>query len=483
MTTRKQLRVMKFGGTSVGDAKCIRSVVEIITEAARQGPVVAVVSAMSGVTDFLIRAAHRSATGQTSVADELGTALRQLHLAALDSLVSDPFSYSRLAGEMEDLINETFLLCLKTARTRKLTPRMLDTIASVGERLSTRLIAGALCASGQPGVVVEATQLIITNALHTAAEPLMQQTRERARARLLPMLDDGAIPVVTGFIGATTRSVLTTLGRGGSDYSASILGAVLDAKEIILWTDVDGILTADPRLISEARTQSCLSYGEATDLASFGAKGLHPKTLHPVMEAGIPVHIRNSFAAESSGTTITCRGDERDVCVKALTVLGEVCLIAVNGFRIKGSQDVITKAVSLISDLPASLLPLLTFSPEYKFCFITSKTASRHVVKALRYALALPMEHIIVKWNVAVVTAVGDGIRNLPGIRERLCGALESEGIQIITIGHGVSENNTSVVIEAAEIRRGLAALHREFKLEQPALAPHLSLTVAAELG
>lgn len=482
MTTRKKLRVMKFGGTSVGDAGCIRSVVEIITEAARQGPVVAVVSAMGGVTDRLIQAAHRSATGQTSVADELSAALRQLHLTALDSLISDPPSYSRLASEMEGLINETSLLCLETALTRKLTPRMLDAIASVGERLSTRLVAGVLCASEQPGVVVEATELIITNALHTAAEPLMEQTRERARARLLPMLGDGAIPVVTGFIGATTQSVLTTLGRGGSDYSASILGAVLDAEEIILWTDVDGILTADPRLISEARTQACLSYGEATDLASFGAKGLHPKMLRPVMEAGIPVHIRNSFASESFGTIITFRGDERENCVKALTTLSDVCLIAVSGCRTESLQDRFIKASRPISDLHGSFLPLLKSSPEHEFCFITSKTAAPHVVRELRGAFALQTEHIIVNWNVAVVMVVGDGIRNLPGIGERLCAVLESEGIQAITICHGVSENNLSVVIDASEIRRGLAALHTDFKLGQQPLAPHLELTVAAEL-
>lgn len=480
MTTKGKLRVMKFGGTSVGDAQCIRRAAEIIADAASQGPVVVVVSAMCNVTDRLLQAARRSAIGETSVAAELSAALRQPHFAALDSLISDPHCYSRFAAETEHLINETSRLCLETARTRNLTPRLLDAIASTGERLSTRLVTGALCALGQPGVVVDATELIVTNDLYGRAEPLMDHTRERARARLLPLLNDGAIPVVTGFIGATKQSVLTTLGRGGSDYSATILGAVLDAEEIILWTDVDGILTADPRMISEARTQPCLSYGEATALACFGAKALHPKTLRPVMEVGIPVHIRNSFASESPGTIITSRGDARGNRVKAVAALREVCLVAVTGCRINGLQDATIKPISFVSGLHAGFLPLL--SAEYELCFITSKAATRRAVKALRHAFALQMEHIIVNWNIAVMAVIGDGIRDRPEIAERLCGALESEGIKIITIGHGISENDVSVVIEAEEMCCALAALHREFKLEQLAPAPHVELPIAAKL-
>lgn len=482
MTKREKLRVMKFGGTSVGDAECIRRTAEIIACAAMQWPVVAVVSAMCGVTDRLIQAAQRSSNGETSVATELAGELRQSHFATLDSLISDSRSYARLAAETERLINEAARLCLETARARKLTPRMLDAISSIGERLSARLVAGALSALRQPGVVVEATELIVTNDLHAAAEPLMEHTRERARARLLPLLNDGALPVVTGFIGATTRSVLTTLGRGGSDYSATILGAVLDAEEIILWTDVDGILTADPRLIPEARTQPRLSYGEATDLASFGAKSLHPKTLRPVMEVGIPVHIRNSFASESPGTIITSRGDTRESRVKAVVSLSDVCLIAVSGERVHDLQDKMCASADFISGLRASFLPLIKLSADCEVCFITNKTSARRAVKSVRNALASQVERLIINWNVGVVAVIGDGIRDVPEIVSRLRYALESEGIEIITIGHGASENNISVVIEAEELRRTLTVLHREFKLGQHAPAPHVQLTVAAEL-
>jgi aspartokinase/homoserine dehydrogenase 1 len=482
MTTRETLRVMKFGGTSVGDAECIRRVAEIIAGAAREGPVVAVVSAMRGVTDRLIQAAHRAASGEVSIAAELSAALRRLHLAALDSLISDAHSHSRLTTETEHLINEAASFCLEVARTEKVTPHMLDAIASIGERLSSRLVAGALCASGQPGVVVEATELIITNDIHAAAEPLMDQTRKRARARLLPLLEEGVIPVVTGFIGATEESVLTTLGRGGSDYSATILGAALEAEEIILWTDVDGILTADPRMISEARTQPHLSYGEATDLASFGAKVLHPKTLRPVMEAGIPVHIRNSFASESRGTTIMSRVDAVENRVKAVAALSDVCLVAVSGCRNNGLQDATNASTCFISDLCAGFLPLLQWSVEHEVFFITGQTAARRVVKALRRTFALRFEQIAVNWNIALVAVIGEGIREMPEIAERLCSIMDGEGIKLFAIGHGESENNISMVIEAGAMCRALATLHKEFKLEQPAPAPYIEMTVAAEL-
>ena len=394
---QRQLRVMKFGGTSVGDAECIRRVAEIIADAALEGPIVAVISAMFGVTDRLIQAAHCAATGDTIVASEIATALRDSHYAVLDVLISDPHSHAMLAAEIDHLANETATLCLEAAQRQELTPRLLDAVSSIGERLSTRIVAGVLREMEAPGVAIDATELIITNDLHGKAEPLMNQTRERARARLLPLLNEGAIPVVTGFIGATTRSAITTLGRSGSDYSATILGAALDAERVVLWKDVDGILTADPRIISDARNQPSLSYGEATDLAWFGAKALHLKTLRPVMSAGIPVQIRNTFDTESPGTTITSRGDARESSVKAVAALSRS--------RHKHSHDA----------------------------------------------------------NVAVVAVIGDGIRELPDIASKVSLALESEGI--ITFGHKTSESNISVVIEAAAVRRALAALHSEFRL------------------
>jgi aspartokinase/homoserine dehydrogenase 1 len=484
MISTKALRVMKFGGASVGDGDCIHRVAEIIADAARQGPILAVISAMQGVTDCLIQAARDSALGDTRIGSEVSATLRLLHLRALDRLISDAHSYTLLAAEIEYLIEETAKLCLQAAKRHTLTPCMLDAIASVGERLSARLVAGALRATGQPGVFVDATELISTNDVHGEAEPLIDRTRAQARARLLPLLNAGAIPIVTGFIGSTTRTVLTTLGRGGSDYSATILGAVLQAEEIILWKDVGGILTADPRLISEARSQPSISYEEANELASLGVKALHPKTLRPVMDAPIPVLIRNSFATEIAGTTITPKGEATQNRVKAVVALGEVCLIAVAVRRHhnQGLKGATTKPVNFISGLRTSFVPVLKLAAKYEVCFITNKSATHVAVKALRDAFALQTEHIVVHWNIAVVAVIGAGICDTPEIATRLYRLLESKGVRIIASGYSTSENNISMVVQAEDSRRTLAAVHREFKLAQLPTLSHSELTVRAEL-
>src|SRR5207253_204898 len=215
-------------------------------------------------------------------------------------------------------------------------PRTLAAISSAGERLSARIVAGALCELGLRGLAVEATELIVTEDDSAQAEPLMKETRERTQTRLSPLLKNGVLPIVTGFIGASAEGILTTLGRGGSDYSATILGAVLNADEIIIWTDVDGVLTADPRLVMDARLLREISYSEAAELAHFGAKVLHPKTLRPVADAGIPVWIRNSFAPEEPGTKITHTGHPTESGVKAITAISNVSLITVGGRGIVG---------------------------------------------------------------------------------------------------------------------------------------------------
>src|ERR1700730_13066829 len=251
---KKPLRVMKFGGTSVGDASCIARVARIATDALREGPVVVVVSAMSGVTNRLIEAATRSEAGDRERVAALFEALRKQHDVALGALIHSEEKRGPLAASMEAIFSEGERLCKGTALLQELTPRTLDSVSSSGERLSAPMVAGALLELGIKSVPVDSTKLIVTTPHHGGADPIKDRTRECCEALLRPLLRDGVIPVVTGFIGATRDGVLTTLGRGGSDYSATILGAALDADEIIIWTDVDGVLTADPRLRAAAPT-------------------------------------------------------------------------------------------------------------------------------------------------------------------------------------------------------------------------------------
>lgn len=469
-----KLQVMKFGGTSVGNGECIARAAEILAAAAREGSVVAVVSAMSGVTNRLIEAARKSEQGDANAGNELASNLRQQHLQAIETLMRGDDSRARVAEQTEQIIDEVRGLCRGTSLLRELTPRTLDAISSVGERLSARLLAGALSELGLPAVAVEATQLIVTDSAHAQAEPLMTATRERAWARLQPLLNEGTIPVVTGFIGATATGTLTTLGRGGSDYSATILGAALNATEVIIWTDVDGVLTADPNLVSEARTLREISYNEAAELAYFGAKVLHPKTLRPVAEAGIPVWIRNSFAPERPGTKITEIGHPTARGVKAITAISDVTLITVGGRGIVGLPGVAARTFTAAANANANVLLISQSSSGNDICFIINSADAAETVEKLRQAFAHDLahqqvEHIIVNPDICIVAVVGDRMRGLPGIAGRTFSALGRRNINIIAIAQGSSEYNVSLVVESGMMGEAVQWLHHEFGLERRA--------------
>jgi aspartokinase/homoserine dehydrogenase 1 len=305
---KKPLRIMKFGGTSVGDASSIKKVVNIIRDASRDSDLVVVVSAMSGVTNQLIDAAVQSALGHRLSVATIFQELRERHAAVVNALIQSSPNRSRIGREMDRLFQEGEQLCQCTMRTHELTPSARDSISSLGERLSAPIVAAVLEEHEVASEAIEATALIRTDSCHGAADPHMGVTRELCRERLRPLVQKGVVPVVTGFIGATVEGVLTTLGRGGSDCSATILGAALDADEVIIWTDVDGLMTADPRLVPDASTIAEISYQEAEEMAHLGAKVLHPKTLRAVTQSGIPLWIRNTFAPELAGTKITPAG-------------------------------------------------------------------------------------------------------------------------------------------------------------------------------
>jgi aspartate kinase len=465
------LKVMKFGGTSVGDADCIRRAAAIVQATATEGPVVAVVSAMSGVTNRLIKAARLAEAGNRESIPGVISELRTQHMKALEALVSEAPRRSEIAKELEVVLSELERLLQGTALLSELTPRALDAISGVGERLSAPLVAGALVETGTPSVLISATEVIVTDGYHGHAEPLMAPTRERAEKRLRPLLQKGTVPVVTGFIGATAEGVPTTLGRGGSDYSATILGAALGAQETVIWTDVDGVKTADPRLVPEARTISQISYNEAAELAYFGAKVLHPNTLRPVTAARVPVWIRNSFAPEKAGTKITAdRAGDRGG-VRALTAIREVTMITVGGPGIVGLPDVLARSFGATAASRTSVLLVSQSSSQNDICFIIPTVDEARTVQALRHAFAREInehlvDHVSANRNIAIVAVVGENMRGLPGIAGRAFGALGREGVNIIAIAQGSSEYNISLVVEADAMQRAVTTLHREFALQ-----------------
>jgi len=467
---RRPLRVMKFGGTSVGDAACIGKVVEIIRAELRESKVVVVVSAMSGVTNKLVAAAKAAESGDRKIVARIFKELRAQHEAAASILIHSAAQQRRLTRLMKDIFREADGLSKGAILLRELTPRTLDAISSLGERLSAPLVAAALAERGVASKAIDATELIVTDACHGAAEPLTDLTRERCETRLCPVLQRGIVPVVTGFIGATRAGLVTTLGRNGSDYSATILGAALDAHEVVIWSDVDGVLTVDPRLVSGVSTIPEISYHEAAELAYFGAKVLHPKTLRPVIQSGTPIWIRNTFAPQGRGTKITPNARPNGGGVKALSAIGNLTLIIVGGPGFIGIPDVLGRIFKTTSAVRADVLLISQSSSQNRICLVVSSSIADRVVEGLRREFASDlafetMEHITFDSDVAIVAAVGEKLRGISGIVGRMFGALDRHDVSILAIAQGSSECSISFLVAKNDMKKALEIIHREFKL------------------
>jgi aspartate kinase len=389
-----------------------------------------------------------------------------------DDLVHDPPHRAPVAAALEKTLDELDRLLRGTSLLRELTPRALDAISGIGERLSAPLVAAAITELGIRGVAVSATEVIVSDPHHGRAEPLMAPTRAKAESRLRPLLAQNIVPVVTGFIAATSDGIQTTLGRGGSDYSATILGAALDAQETIIWTDVDGVKTADPRLVPEAQTIPEISYNEAAELAYFGAKVLHPNTLRPVTAAGVPVWIRNSFAPEKPGTKITAHGVPTGGGVKALTAIRDVTLITVGGPGIVGLTDVLARSFAATSATRTNVFLVSQSSSQNDICFVISTADEKRALAALREAFApeideQTVEHVTSNPDIAIVAVVGENMRGAPGVAGRTFTAMGRENINIMAIAQGSSEYNISLVVQESAMQRALTALHHEFRLHE----------------
>lgn len=467
------LIVMKFGGTSVGSAERIAEAATLVAHAVSEGHrVVVVTSAMSGITNLLVATAEKAARGEwdPSVRDEL---LRR-HAAVAEQVILDPEARQQALASIGRRLDGMEKLCFGLSMVHELTPRLLDAISGVGECLCAPLLAGAIAAKGLLSHPIEATELIVTNDHFGAAEPLLEPTRLRTQARLRPWLDERIVPVVTGFIGATEEGLLTTLGRGGSDYSASILGAALDADEIWIWTDVNGVMSANPTEVPEARTLREISYSEAAELAYYGAKVLHYKTILPAYKQDIPVRILNSFQPEDPGTRVTVTGRPSSRGVKAVTSFRNVTMLTISGRGMQGIPGIAAKAFAAVASERASILMISQASSENNLCFVVGSPEAPRVLKALRSALELDLlqghiESIEQDESVAVVAVVGDRMKGTPGVAGKVFGALGESGVNVIAISQGSSELNISLIVTEKEAAEAVRAIHRAFQLDQPA--------------
>jgi aspartokinase/homoserine dehydrogenase 1 len=471
---KRPFQIMKFGGTSLGDASSIERVVGIIRNAARESSVAVVVSAMSGVTNRLIDAANQSKAGSDAAVTEIFGQLRKRHGEVVMVLIHSEDERRRLKRKLDDLFAEGERLCQATILVGELTPRTLDAISGLGERLCAPLVAAALLEAGIGSEAMDATELVITDSYHGGAEPRIDLTRARCRTRVTPVLQKGIVPVVTGFIGATEEGILTTLGRGGSDYSATILGAALDADEVVIWSDVTGLLTADPKLVADACTISEISYGEAAELAYFGAKVLHPKALRPVMQTGIPIWIKNTFAADESGTKITPAGPRNARGVKALTAIPDAALITVAGVGTqggrKGVHDSWARTVATAAAVRADVL-LISQSPSHNgISLVVASSPAKRTVEALRQEFSQDLvrdglEYTVFEAAVSVIILVGQNMGAASETVARAFTALSDENVNIIATAQGASDCSMAFAVPQQDMEIALASIHRELEL------------------
>jgi aspartokinase/homoserine dehydrogenase 1 len=465
--------VMKFGGTSVGTGERIAHVARIGAEVMQRtgtAPVM-VVSAMSGVTDSLVKAATTAAMGDGRTFRLIREELQTKHHQAIAACVNDAEHGRGLRAEMDTLLQWFETLCTSIYTLGELTPRGLDAVSGLGERLSARITAAALLSQGVKAQTVEATELIVTDNHFGSAAPLWEETTAKTRARLLPLIEAGVVPVVTGFIGATTSGVPTTLGRGGSDYSATILGRCLPAEEVWIWTDVDGVMTADPRIVPEARTLPTISYGEVAELSFFGAKVLHPKTIQPVAELGIPVRVLNTFHPDHPGTLV-CREVAETPLVKGITAIRNLSIVTVEGRGMQGVPGVAGRVFTAVARSGASILMITQSSSEQNICFLVRTVDTPAVVEAVEKEFELEMmrgdvDRVGRQDEVAIIAVVGPAIMGKPGIAARVFGALANRNINIISIAQGSSEYNLSLVVSQHDVDEGVRAIHKQFDLDQ----------------
>lgn len=467
---------MKFGGTSVGSAEAIAQAVDIIAGAARDQRVLVVCSAMGGVTNLLIEGAQTAAAGDGARYQAIAHTLRQKHETAIRALLASDVGRIAIHDEVEALIDEFETLCYGIYVLREASPKAMDKVSSLGERMCVPIVSARLRQCGVPSSSVSASRLIITDDQFQNAGVLFEETRAAVRRELLPLLDQGVVPVVTGFIGATRDGVVTTLGRGGSDYSAALLGAYVGSDEVWIWTDVDGVMTTDPRLAPDARVIPVLSYGEVGEMAYFGAKVLHAKTVQPLVERDIPVRVKNTFNPAAEGTLIACEERTAPGTVKAVTAIRDVSLVIVAGRGMIGVPGIAARTFSAVAKRQANVLMIAQSSSEQSICFVVPEAKSREVVAAVQAELETEFgrQDIDRAWaddNVEIITVVGVGMLRQSGVAARVFGALGEAGVNVIAIAHGASDYCVSVVVRSDDTERAVRAIHKLVVLNGDAAA------------
>ncbi len=464
--------VMKFGGTSVTHAPEIRQVGGIIRRFAGRKPVV-VVSAMAGVTDDLIALADSAVKGAPIQVSRRLDRLQKRHRDVVRRLKLGAGPGGRLEKEIHTLFTELEGVCHGVLLLRELSRRSLDLISSFGERLCAHVVAAYLKKIGVKAQFVDARDHIVTDESHGAASVDFEMTQKNLRRSLMPAIRAGTVPVATGYIGRTREGATTTLGRSGSDYTASIFGTCLKAAEIWIWKEVDGVCTADPSVVPSARLVDRISYQEAAEMAHFGAEVIHPKTMQPAQRAGIPVRIKNTFKPEGSGTLITGTQSAPNAPILVTSVDG-MALVTIEGVGIFGQPGMILRLLTPVAMAGTNIYMISMSSSEYNLTFAILQKDVDRTIKALqkdfrdRGYLGDEVARITVERNMCAVAVVGAGMKGRHGISGRLFGALGDAKVNVVAIAQGSSEYNITVVVNSRAMEAAVRVIHDRLNVPPP---------------
>jgi len=463
--------VMKFGGTSVADGKRIRKVAKLVDSFAENDAIVVVCSALDGVTDELISILDDAKQGAEKHVQDRLRSLKQRHSDAVSDAVSDPELRVRVQHLLAPTIGQLEKLCLSSAILKEITPRSRDSILSAGERLSNPIVWGALREKGRTAEFLTGGDAgILTDDRFGDAAPLMEVTSYQVKETLSPLIARGSIPVVTGYIGATQEGEITTFGRGGSDLTATVVASALGADEVWIWSDVDGLMTADPRTVKDAQVLKEVSYGEAGEMAVFGAKALHPRTLEPAAAKGIPVRFKNTFNPASPGTVVTGEPKAYPTKVlKSVALVKEVAIITLSGASMVGRPGSAARIFDVVARSGTNILMISQSVSESNISMVVNRSSVHRAVNALELAMMGEggLKRVNSEDDVSAVAVVGGGMRGAKGIAAKVFGAVASKGINVRMIAQGSSEQNISFVVQEDDGKEAVRAIHTAFRLDR----------------
>lgn len=460
---------MKFGGTSVGDVPRLQEVVSIVKTFLHEKPVV-VASAMSGVTNLLLDSAQLALQRKNEQVQVNLTTLRDKHIAIAQAFIKNDDRRTQLIKQQQALLDELANIYHGVALLKELSLRSLDAIASFGEIFSCNQIAAILNESGVPSKFIDARTIIRTDNNFSEAAVDFKVSNPSIRSAIVPLVEQHIVPVVTGFIASTEDGLTTTIGRSGSDYTGSIVGAAIDSTEIWIWTDVDGVMSADPRHINGAKVLPEISYREAAEMSYFGAKIIHPKTMVPAIEKNIPIRIKNTFNPAHPGTLISSSTPNTDNVVKTVTSIDNLSIISIDGNGMVGVPGISARIFSSLARVQVNVMMISQASSEHNVCFVVPQKESARALSELRNEFEIDIarkiiDNISVHEPVSIVAVVGEGMKGKWGIAGKTFDAAAHAHVNIVAIAQGSSELNISFVVEQAEAKKAVQAVHDAFYL------------------